>query len=222
MLWLLISGDYQRFMRASLWPLQAGAVILLVPFSLALLHRAAQSGISGRASARRWLAAVIMVVPLVFMLGVPESGLGGYALSKRSLQQHGVPAQGHELVQRLEAENLSATPQELTLQDLVANRAELAGEAVATIGRVFHPPERTEGYFTLYRFALTCCAADAQPLEMLVHFADARSLANDSWVRVEGVLIRLESEPELKYLLTANRVDKIEPPENSYLENSAY
>ena len=79
---------------------------------------------------------------------------------------------------------------ELTILDLMLNPEPYDGQRVAFTGMMLHD-EALKKYFdghdtAVYRFLINCCAADALPLAVAVDSDQAKDVATDQWVRVEG------------------------------------
>jgi uncharacterized repeat protein (TIGR03943 family) len=74
------------------------------------------------------------------------------------------------------------------------------------------------------RFRMTCCAADAVPIAVLIRWDKAASLRSDAWVEVRGEVRRetvagrevtvIDVDPAAR---DGDGVREIEPPENPYL-----
>jgi uncharacterized membrane protein YcgQ (UPF0703/DUF1980 family) len=68
--------------------------------------------------------------------------------------------------------------------------------------------------FTLSRFYITCCVADAVPVGVRVVAAGPRpEVRRDAWLNVTGVLVRGDREWNVRAL----RIERIKPPADPYL-----
>jgi uncharacterized membrane protein YcgQ (UPF0703/DUF1980 family) len=83
---------------------------------------------------------------------------------------------------------------------------------------------KTDNVFTLFRWKMTCCAADGIPLMVrIVSPVSIADLNNDQWVEVTGQIQfrklkeRDEYVPVLQ-LRSRNDVAAIDPPSNPYLQ----
>jgi uncharacterized repeat protein (TIGR03943 family) len=90
---------------------------------------------------------------------------------------------------------------------------------VVTTGSVYHESNIPEGYFMLFQFAITCCAADAQPIWVLVKAQQQAQLENESWVKVGGRVIHEQFNENRIPVIEANSVHPIPTPpvEQRYL-----
>lgn len=181
--WLLENGRYKAFIQPKLWPLLILALILLLAFSAAIIYQfSLQSMAVFKVDA--WIKAAILIVPVVFLWTIYGHSLGTDAFANRLLQTgRNVP---------LNTANLAKTPSETrsgnttTLLDLILYAETYNGKPVVVEGMVYRGAKVEKNSFMLFRFAVTCCAADALPFSIRVKTPIDENLPNDTWVRVEG------------------------------------
>jgi putative membrane protein len=94
---------------------------------------------------------------------------------------------------------------------------QLQGRRIAVEGMVYRDAQLPAGHFVLFRFVVTCCAADAQPVGALVKSDLADELRNDTWVRVTGGMSIAAVEGKRGALIDAGSVERISPPIDQYL-----
>ena len=187
--WLLEGGRYQAFIQPKLWPLLILALMLLLAYTAAFISQfSSKSIITLQFDA--WVKAAILIVPVVFLWTVYGQSLGADAFSKRVLNT--------DLSVPLKRTNLKKLPSgtfnenAATLLDLILYAEEFNGKLVSVEGMVYRGAKVDKNSFKLFRFAVTCCAADALPFSIKVKTATEDNLHNDTWVRVEG-LFNLET-----------------------------
>jgi uncharacterized repeat protein (TIGR03943 family) len=205
-LWL--TGTTDRYLGArTQWLVPFGAVTLTV--LVALAARSWRAGPALRAGEAVGLLALI--VPLLLVLLVPHAELGAYAASRKSGSFF--PAV---------KPRPPATPRDVSLLDIrIAERDPLfalvshihPGTRVGLLGLVTHTGP---GHFSLTRFYITCCIADAQPLT--IEIDSNRRVTNDHWVFVTGKLQR----PGKHYTLAADGVVARHSPSDPYLGFTSY
>lgn len=213
--WLL-SGDpaprYTRYLNAGFTPLVYGGLALLAVLLIAPLgRRSTQMPRLGQLTV--WVRTAVMLLPLVYLGAAHSETLGAAAAGKRGVVQRTTTGalSGRSAGPRAEGDEGA------TLVELHENPDAQLGRRVETEGMVYHGPEVPEGHFVLFRFAITCCVADAQPVAVLVRHASADLVEIDSWVRVRGLLDRLEVEGEESLRIQADAVEQIPPPDSPYL-----
>ncbi|MEQ4721047.1 TIGR03943 family protein [Nonomuraea sp. B19D2] len=90
----------------------------------------------------------------------------------------------------------------------------LAGKTVRLTGFVLPSPDEGEWYIA--RMRISCCAADALTMKVIVRGAPAP--ATDTWVRVTGTWIPRKGRPSDTYVpaVTASDVHPVSPPVEPY------
>lgn len=175
-------------------------------------HRPGQS--LGAPAWQFWMLAL----PLVLGLLVPPRPLGAAALANRGLNVSLPPA--------VRAANPAPTALPSTQRTVldwvrtfgdVGNPAELAGQEADVIGFVFHDSRLAQGEFIVGRFTLTCCAADATGVGMLVQWPRASALDSDAWVRVRGPVQAGNYAGRPIPVISAVSVEGITPPQFPYI-----
>ena len=93
-------------------------------------------------------------------------------------------------------------------------REEYIGTRVQIVGMYYLSEEIPEGYFYVFRFISSCCAADAIPLGLLVETNEIPDYEQGEWLNIEGE-IQLTTVGERNFLgMTLESVTPIEQPAN--------
>ncbi len=91
------------------------------------------------------------------------------------------------------------------------------GLKVKLDGFVLRDSSLPENYFLVSRFVISCCAADARPVGIPVHFDPAKwQLKNDDWVEVTGTLDAAEILQDRQPVVEAEKIQPIPVPDNPY------
>lgn len=208
--WLLLAGRSSLYLSARTdWVVPVGALLLTVAAAgqLAFSRAADPEPLTGR---RAWALAVL-TVPVVTVLAVPPASLGSYAASRRS------SFAGSGFV--TSAEEISTG--DLTLADIAGAQTgtgrralvRRAGEDVSLVGFVTHDDGDTASEFTLTRFLVSCCVADALSVQVQVVGAPPGRFKADQWVRVTGAMYPLGKE----VIVDASEVTPVPRPARPYL-----
>jgi uncharacterized repeat protein (TIGR03943 family) len=201
-----ISDALLRYVRPAArgWVLAAGGSLLLV--AVLRLVQTRRDGVE-HAPAERvgWL----VLAPVIAILIIAPPALGSFTANRTPVA---VVAAGQRDFPAL----TGAVPHQLALLDFTTRAVwdagrTLAHQQVALTGFVLS--SQPDG-FMLARLVITCCAADARPVEVLIRSA-LRPAAN-SWVRVVGKYSGVHSALAALAILSANSVTGIGEPANPY------
>jgi uncharacterized repeat protein (TIGR03943 family) len=111
-----------------------------------------------------------------------------------------------------------STENRVTLLDIAMSQDSMLGKEVVTLGRVYRADDLPKGHIAIFRFAITCCAADAQPVGMLIK-TEAKDLPeSDQWVEIRGKLELHQIEGQDQFVIIAKDITNIEAPKMPYLQ----
>jgi uncharacterized repeat protein (TIGR03943 family) len=192
---LSLTDAFARFIRPGMRiPLIAASVVLAALGFATLVrswraHRRPASAITEthdehhHGSFVSWL----LIAPVAVLLLVAPASLGAYAANRGALRTTQLAqSQGADVGTLPEAAN-GATALSLTSYSnfaLYDTTEQLKGRTVRLVGFVAHDATAPGGYY-LTRFVIACCAADAFPVQVVLH-GEVPALADDTWVTVEG------------------------------------
>lgn len=170
-------------------------------------------------SAFSWSGIVLLLLPIVLGLAVPPKPLGASAMVNRdvsieSLTSASAP-QSSEVVSKPKGDQnvLDWLIDFRSVQDITI----FEDEEVNVVGFVYRDDRFSEEQFMVSRFVLSCCAADAAPIGLIVQWPDGSELPDDEWVAVNGSL-RVETfAGEKMPIVIAESVTITDIPERPYL-----
>ena len=207
--WLWLSGEMTRYLGPrTYWVVIFGAVSLGAA-AIAHVVTLRSKEPSAPVASSDAVAALVLLIPLVAVLTVPDARLGAQAASRKA------SAGG------LAAASLLPLPEpdgEISFIDLhyamesaeyAASAGVTAGAEVELTGFVTYSPS---GRLQLTRFYVSCCAADAIPYSAALGGA-AERWDEDVWLEVEGTVAG--SGDGLQVEVTSAR--EVEPPDDPYL-----
>ena len=222
LLYLLITQRYTVFLRPAFGWLLALAHFISMGFMIAALpvERPGNLNMGGV------LRVAVLLVPILYLISLPTDMLGSHVFSNRFV---GTP----EVTVKRAGKPATATPpagrtprrpvadRELTILDLLLNADQYDGRQVVFEGMMLHDEELTK-YFdgrdtAVYRFLITCCAADALPLAVAVDSDQAQKVATDQWVRVEGIFHLHPNEGDAIPVVEDAAVLPVDAPNVPYL-----
>ena len=237
---LVITGSFGRYVKPGMrWPLiVSGVVLVLLGLATSIWGDEGDETDHGRGRGRRdrnghrhaaepqgehdhrhvprvgWL----LVVPLVVLLLVAPPALGADAASREPAP---LPRYQGSTFPPLDAGADGVAPLGLTEfvdRALWDDAQSVEDQPVRLTGLVVHDDDAPDG-FLLTRFVVSCCAADAIPVQIGV--VGGGRPVQDSWVEVEGTLVPPppidRDATELPLLeLEATSLRPIDEPSNPY------
>ncbi|HSL38866.1 MAG TPA: hypothetical protein VK857_00735 [Desulforhopalus sp.] len=211
--WLLTFGRplLARLLHPNLWWLVVtGAVILLLFLAVSICRPAPR---------RRYLwrlqlpPLLILALPLLYLFFSQDARLGADTFSKRSLRSDLGFSQNTERNWSFRDDG----GEDISLARLVFDRQRYLGQEVTVVCQSFVDEGLPEGIAMCYRYLISCCAADAQPLFVFIQQPTAEPIANDRWIRVVGTLSLVGNEQVELPLITPGEVSYVEEPPFPYI-----
>jgi len=214
--YLWISDEMVRFLGPrTYWVVPFGCLTLggAAFAHLVALRREHKAGhkAEGGMSRSDLVGIAVLLVPIVAVIAVPQAELGAQAVTRK--------ATGAGATSALLAPSAPDAGRPPNFIDV--HFANDSDEYAAALGIGDGTPLNLTGFvsstngtsdFTLTRFYVSCCAADAIPYSVSV-VKEGAGYPDNTWLRVNGVL---QSEGrELK--LMAEAIEEVEPPDNPYL-----
>ena len=216
LLYVLITQRYTVFLRPAFGWLLALAHFISMGFMIAALpvERPINLDTSGV------LRIAVLLVPILYLISLPTDMLNSHVFTNRfvgtpevTVTRAGKPA--------TPTSRRPVADRELTILDLLLNAKQYDGRRVVFKGMMLHD-EALKKYFNgrdtaVYRFLITCCAADALPLAVAVDSDQPQKMANDQWVRVEGIFHLLPIGNDAIQVVEDAAVFPVDAPDVPYL-----
>ena len=211
-IWLIWSGQIYRYIGPrTRWVVTFGAVTLsLVAAGHAFLLKDADSR---KASPREMFGLVVLLLPLLMVVIVPQPSLGSLAVSRKASGGF-VAAGGLQPPAPEPGEGISF--QEITYangsEQYASDLGAVDGYEVELTGFVSGAPP-SGNTFELSRFAVFCCAADAVPHTVSVLAREEMRYPKDTWLTVSGELFWDGGALRLR----AHSVVPVDVPQDPYI-----
>jgi putative membrane protein len=197
--YLLASRDYTDFLRPEFGLLLAPAHFIAMGFALAAMTAANAPPITFERAFR----ALALLVPLLYLALPVHTILGESAFKSRFIGVGPMSAEAtlprpdvaadpaFQPPEGVPPAVAPGPPRERTILEIFRNPQRYRNQRVVFTGMILRD-EKLKPFFggrdtAVYRFLITCCAADAMPLAIALDSPQAADLANDQWVRVEGI-----------------------------------
>lgn len=240
LIYLLVTQNYRYFLRLEFGILLATAHLISMGFLLTVFanDRVAKIDLSAI------LRSLILLIPLIYLITMPYNTLGNSAFRNRFIGQTTLPIHSNFSQKQMAAPEqkeandtqpdkwekasedtkAQASPKELTILEILLNPQPYHGHQVTITGMLMHD-ESLKQYFggkdiIIYRFLITCCAADAQPLAIgldLNQKTSIKNINNGGWVQATGIfeLRNIKSRP-VPFIKNAT-LQMVEQPAIPYL-----
>lgn len=152
-----------------------------------------------------------MVLPVFVLLAVPHASLGAGAVGQKSLSSGGSLAAAPAPPARGQEPSFIDIHYASHSTSYAARAGVSIGDPIDLTGFVTH--RQKTGTFSLTRFYVYCCLADAVPYSVDVIAPGQTSYPDNNWLRVRGKLVRTDDELAVK----ASSVTKVPKPDPPYL-----
>ncbi len=236
---VVLSGEYTAFLRPGFVFVAVLAVISLLVFIVAACSEDTRSVHVNKTGIVRTL---ILIMPLLYYLNAQGTILGAQAFAKRST---GMPVISEEVntatatgvtlepetsdSQDINSDSIFQIPDELvpdlselTIIDLYDMPKKFLGKTITVSGMLHKDdPEikNQEGAAIplIYRFVITCCAADALPVAILINTANMKEYTEGEWVEVSGIFETIKKGEDNIPVINKPVLKKIPAPQEPYL-----
>ena len=177
-----------RLLHPRLWWLVLGGAMVLVLFCGIAL---------GRLTAPRpvgtlrwtWPSYLVLLVPLIYFWPMQSARFDSKTFLDRSTPMDTTASALDDAAAPDQAERTDASGLvEASFGQIVFNPQQYAGRKVEVVCQTLSDERLPNNQLICYRFKITCCAADALPVFLLVEKQGLLAPANDSWVRIQGIL----------------------------------
>lgn len=208
--WLWVTGEVTRYLGPrTYWVVAFGGITL----SLAALgHLWGLRGQPFTPTRSDIWGALLLVLPLLGVIAIPDAQLGAQAASRKA-STGGFAAAALVPLPDPDGEiSFREIDYASESDEYAASAGVVDGLAVELTGFVTHPSGGA-GDFSLTRFYVSCCAADAIPYAVSVEAPDGQGQPEDVWLTVEGELRSSGGE----FVLDADGIERVEPPQDPYL-----
>jgi putative membrane protein len=208
--WLWLSGESVRYLGPrTQWVVPVGAIGLTLAAAGYLF--ATRADPPSRLGLREGLGLAGLMLPVLAAAVLANAQLGALAASNK-LSSRGIDSSALARLASRDPKQVGFLQLNAAGRDdgLTRELGLSEGRSVELTGFV----SDTGSPFTLSRFYITCCVADAVPIG--VHVAGGKrgaKLGKDDWIDVTGVLARGHRE----WIVEAVRIERVKAPSDPYL-----
>lgn len=210
---LLPGQGYEVFLRPEFGILLALGLLALLGFFFAEMGATDRNQPPGLNEVIRVL---ILICPLAYL---PLAR--GVSLDSRAFQHRWMGLTGTNSVSSGSSGDTTNTSAEVTILELANRPVTYTGRHVAVVGMIHHDTKIRERFGTnsvlLYRFAISCCAADAMPVAIVLSGGDLTDWPDDTWIQAEGRFVLQPDKDQADPVLELNAATQVKKPRRPYL-----
>lgn len=165
----------------------------------------------------QWLSVILLVSALVGFI-FPLRPFASQTAIQRGLQDTNIQTRSRPQAFRTQSDPESRSLLEwIRTLDVYPEPDAYQGQKVKIDGFVVYPDNLPDNYFTLARFAITCCAADAYPVGLPVKLSKTRQqYPVDQWFTVQGKMQTETLDGKRQLVIAAESLKPISEPKNPY------
>lgn len=163
------------------------------------------------------MSSIMIVAALIGLLVTPRPFTSQTAI-QRGLQDKTMVTRARPQAFRTTSKPESRTLLEwIRTLDVYPEPDAYTGQKVSVDGFVVYPEDLSDNYFTLTRFVISCCAADAYPVGLPVKLEQSRkNYAVDSWLAIQGEMVTETINGQRQLVIQAQTLKTIPEPDNPY------
>jgi len=218
---LLPGQGYQTFLRPEFGGLLAVGLLVLIGFLFAemgQLDRELHFGLN------ETIHLLILMIPLAYLPIARGTSLGSNAFQRRWTGLSADPGEKTLMstntsldISMLNTERV----REVTLADLCRMPRAYKDRRLAVVGMIHRAPDIKKRFgdnaCVLFRFVITCCAADAMPAAILLIGEVPADWPNDTWIRAEGQFALRDDQGKPMPTLEVSKATRTAKPRRPYL-----
>lgn len=217
----LVSGKLSLYINIRYAPLTVFGIVVLAMMALALF-RAPKAGHdhpdSNHEHSTSPRALIILFVPLLISVLIPSKPLDAGAASTRGMNVStpliGASAQSRQFEAAADTRNILDW---IRIFNSGSAPTPYLGQTAKVTGFVYHDPRLPANQFIVSRFVITCCAADASAIGMIVTWDQSSSLKDSAWIEVKGPVQSAELGGQPIPMIQAVLVQPVQQPQQPYL-----
>lgn len=211
--WLLYDANYQLFLAPKF------GVLVCISLGLSFFYCLSFAASKALKGENLFAKGLILLLPVLFILSAGQNTLGNFALSKRSLAP--LKTGLSQTVSPDMTPSEKSNPDELMLvsiPQLLRNWDAYKDKRVIVEGLISNNVEGHDDLSAVFRYFITCCAADAIPVGLFIAREKENGPKNNDWVRVSGKVQMKKVDGYDSIFMDVEQLEKKQMPS----KNAAY
>ncbi|MBL6995977.1 TIGR03943 family putative permease subunit [Desulfobacula sp.] len=212
-IYLILDDNYTLFIKPEFgFLIYAGLFICSAFFISGMLNR------PGRLKTSDIMNGLIILMPVVFIFLSGSQTLNSYALTKRTLMSPNLDSIENKSVLDEADSQKAGEPIKVTLSQLLRNWPSYSGKQISIQGLLHQSLEDNDDYSLVFKYLISCCAADAIPVGIFIDKERTIGFSDDDWVKVTGVVSLDKMDGNNVVIMSLDSIEKVEKPS----KNAAY
>ena len=218
---LLPGRAYTAFLRPEFGILLVVALLVLIGFLFAEMASVGRKRAFGIDGAIRML---ILIAPLVYLSIARGASLDSSAFQRRWTGMAGINGRSMPLQDAVMdggTKDVSGSNEDVPLHYLCRHPKAYAERTIAVVGMLHRDPNIAARFGTntcvMFRFVITCCAADAMPAAILLIGEVPADWPDDTWIRAEGRFALRDDQGKPMPTLELSGATRTAKPRQPYL-----
>ncbi len=212
-IYLIIDDNYTLFIKPEFgFLIYAGLFICSAFFINGILNR------PDKIKTAELMNGLIILMPVAFILLSGNQTLNSYALTKRTLMSPNLNQLDTSSGLEDSKIHKAGTPIDVTLSQLLRNWASYSGKQVSLEGLLHQSLKDNDDYALVFKYLISCCAADAIPVGIFIDKERTNGLNDDDWVKVTGVVNLAKMDGNDIVIMSLDTIEKTALPS----KNAAY
>ncbi len=171
----------------------------------------------------RWTYLPFVIV-LALAFGLPNHTLNANLVSTKGLNSQAVSTTNFEMSRPLadalrQAPVIDVTDKDYTeiMNELQFFPQDYIDKEISMTGFVFKAPKLAPNQFSLVRYVVVCCTADALPYGILCQLSAGAGYEEGTWLTVKGRIRQASYEDKMVAAIQITSIKKIPEPEKPYV-----
>lgn len=212
-IYLIVDDNYTLFIKP-----EFGFLIYAGLFICAAFFISGMFNLPEKLNNSEIMNGLIILMPVVFIFLSGNQTLNSYALTKRTLMSPNLEAvEPKSILDESDTQEVESLI-EVTLSQLLLNWPSYSGKQVSIQGLLHQSLEDNDDYALVFKYLISCCAADAIPVGIFIDKKRTKGFSDDDWVKVTGIVNLNKMAGNDVVIMSLRTIEKAEKPS----KNAAY
>lgn len=207
-------GALAKLLHPGLWWLVGGGGVILLLFLFVSLAKKAKQ--SRKSPYMELTSQLVLLIPILFFIQFRTASFNESTFINRTVDSDAMlrmQAFQEEVARDIAEANGQG---ETSLTSLYFQAESFVGEEVEVVCQTFVNESLPEQRAMCYRYLITCCAADAQPIFVFVNTKNLEAVFGERWVKVKGTVEYTGEKGKQVITINADSLEYVKEPAFPY------